>query len=100
LEWETAVEVDNAGFNLYRAPAASGPYVRINDELIDSESDGLNTGATYQYIDIPPDDSVYYYQLEDIDIKGVGTRYDPVRMTTDQDNEQRENRIYLPLLNR
>ena len=40
VEWETVTEIDNLGFNLYRADAPDGPYVKLNEELIPSQAPG------------------------------------------------------------
>ncbi|MCX5887739.1 MAG: hypothetical protein NT096_17855 [Proteobacteria bacterium] len=73
LEWTTASEIDNAGFNLYRAESANGEYIKINFSLIPAQGSGIS-GATYQFID---EDVInrrtYYYKLEDIDIYGKST---------------------------
>ena len=34
VDWQTAQEVDNKGFDLYRATSAGGPYVKLNGGLI------------------------------------------------------------------
>jgi hypothetical protein len=68
LAWETTMEIDNVGFNLYRSESIYGPRTRINDTLIPSQASGLS-GATYTFVD---DDVVigrrYFYWLEDIGI--------------------------------
>jgi hypothetical protein len=79
IEWTTASEIDNAGYNIYRAESdVDGEYVKINSSLI--PADGTATsGATYQYVD---DDvrnrKTYYYKLEDIDLNGTSTMHGPV----------------------
>ena len=50
LTWETAAEIDNAGFNLYRAESEDGPYVKINDALIPAEGSSVQ-GASYEFVD-------------------------------------------------
>jgi hypothetical protein len=78
VEWETASEVDNAGFNLHRATAGDGPYTKLNDALIPAEGDP-ESGASYTYTDTDVVRGVtYYYMLEDVDIHGVTTLHGPV----------------------
>jgi uncharacterized repeat protein (TIGR01451 family) len=76
LNWETAVEIDSAGFNLHRAIAPDGPYTRINPLLI--AANGAGGGASYSYIDTPPGPGVYFYKLEEVDVYGESTFYGPV----------------------
>jgi hypothetical protein len=78
VSWQTAQEINNLGFNIYRGPNRGGPFTRINDKLIP----GLNftvKGKTYTYVDeavIPG--QLYYYKLEDIDTSGKRTLHGPV----------------------
>ena len=50
VSWETASEVDAAGFRLYRSMDADGPFELISQGLILAEGDPL-VGAKYEYID-------------------------------------------------
>ncbi len=78
LEWQTDMEIDNAGFNIWRSLQENGEYKKINEELIPAEG----SGTTYTFTDT--DVAVaktYYYKLEDIDLHGVGTFHDPVSAT-------------------
>jgi hypothetical protein len=79
VTWETAQELDNVGFNLYRSTAFGGPYTLLNDTLIPPQFPGEVLGGLYEWLDsdVQPD-IVYYYQLEDIDVKGVSTFHGPV----------------------
>jgi len=78
LAWETGTEVDNAGFNLYRATAGAGPYTRINGALIPAEGDAVS-GASYSFLDTPGY-GIFYYQLEDVDYYGVSTLHGPAKV--------------------
>jgi hypothetical protein len=80
LAWETGTEIDNAGFNLYRASAADGPYVKVNHKLIAAEGDPV-AGAGYSFLDKGLESGTYYYKLEDVDLNGVTTRHGPVSAT-------------------
>jgi hypothetical protein len=93
LDWQTASETDNEGFNLWRAETAAGPYAQINPSLIPAQG-SPDTGASYQYVD---GDVLrgqrYYYRLEDVDIHGVSAFHGPVSATASSFQD-----IYLPLI--
>jgi len=96
LAWETATEVDNAGFNLYRAMVEGGPYTQINDGLIAAEGDPVS-GASYSFAD-RPDYGTFYYKLEDVDYNGVSTLHGPVRVTLARPLRRPPHRPTLPAL--
>lgn len=69
LRWETASETDNAGFNILRAIDRSGPFTKINAQLIP----GAGTSSqrhTYSYVDEDISGGLYFYQLEIVDVSG------------------------------
>jgi len=92
LTWETASELDNEGFNLWRSQAADGGYARINIALIPAEG-SADTGASYSYTDADVvRGALYYYRLEDIDIHGVSAFHGPIWAMPG------ERRVYLPFI--
>jgi hypothetical protein len=83
LSWATRDEVDNLGFNLWRANSLDGEKVRINDELIPSQVSPAGGGAVYEYVDTKlKNNTAYYYWLQDVDIYGNVGWSDPVEATT------------------
>jgi hypothetical protein len=81
IEWSTESEVDNAGFNLYRAVSEDSGYIKINDSLIPAEG-SPSEGASYEFIDDTVQNrKTYYYKLEDIDLNGETTDYGLVKAT-------------------
>jgi hypothetical protein len=79
VAWETGTEVDNAGFNLFRATLADGSYTQVNDTLIAAQGDPVS-GASYSFLDAVGY-GTYYYKLEAVDLYGVSTLHGPVRVT-------------------
>jgi len=81
LDWVTETEIDNAGFNIWRADAADGEYVKLNDEIIPAK--GFETdGAKYVFTDnIAKNRKTYFYKLQDIDVYGTSTFHGPVSAT-------------------
>ena len=81
LQWKTESEKDNAGFNIYRAEAEGGEYIKINDALIPAKGTATQ-GAGYEFIDKNVRNrKTYWYKLEDIDINGVSTLHGPIKVT-------------------
>jgi len=93
LRWETATEIDNLGFHLYRAEEPNGNPLRLTKALIPCQNPGAPVGSRYDYLDqtVRPG-AVYYYWLEDIDFYGRGTYHGPVSATASP------LRLYLPLV--
>jgi len=83
MEWETAQETENLGFNLWRGTSRGGPDVRLNDAIIPSEAPGSTIGAGYVYPDTYQltSGTTYYYWLEDVSLSGAVTRHEPVSVT-------------------
>lgn len=77
LEWETASETGNLGFNIYRGFSPTGTFEKINQSLIPSseemkyvfKDDEIEAGNTY------------YYVLESVDVYGLTERFEPLAVT-------------------
>ena len=92
VTWETAAEIDNFGFNLYRSKGRSSAQA----ELIHFEpaTGGLG-GFRYEYSDILPASGHWYYWLSDVDTYGMETFHSigfaPVSVGLN-------NRLFMPVL--
>jgi len=78
VSWETVSEIDNAGFNLYRATRDDWSSAALL-AAVPSQAPGSAQGFAYGYqdFDVQPG-QVYWYWLEDIDLSGATTRHGPV----------------------
>ena len=81
LSWETGTEIDNAGFNIYRATSEAGPYIKVNNDLIWAVGN-VTQGAVYNFEDTPGN-GAYLYYLEDVDNRGIATMSSPVQTLVD-----------------
>ena len=78
IQWETASEVEAAGFRLYRAASAEGPFTLLSETLIPAQGDPL-TGADYEYEDQETSwGREYFYQLEEVDLNGAANLHPEV----------------------
>ncbi|MGA1870349.1 MAG: DUF2341 domain-containing protein [bacterium] len=85
LSWETAQEVDNMGFHLYRAEGPAGPFERLTQKIIPGLAFSVK-GKQYEYTDENVSrGKLYYYTLEDIDVSGVRTEHGPICVDWDAD---------------
>ncbi|MEJ5311457.1 MAG: carboxypeptidase regulatory-like domain-containing protein [Anaerolineae bacterium] len=99
VTWETAAELDNIGFNLYRSTAADGPYTPLNETLIPPQNPGSVIGGVYEWLDTDVQPGVvYFYQLEDVDVKGMRTMHGPVTATVQPTLTNHNFTVFLPLV--
>lgn len=77
VSWQTTAEINNAGFNLYRATYPAGPKTLL--AFIPSQSPGSHQGADYEWVDSDVlFGQTYYYWLESVDLAGGLTMHGPV----------------------
>ena len=95
LTWETAVEVDNAGFHLSRG-ATEADAARITPRLIGAQAQPGH-GARYTFVD-PAGDAASIYWLDDVATDGTSTRHGPFAVD-DVALATASHRIYLPTIN-
>lgn len=86
VEWNTASEINTAGFYLYRSNNPTGPFEKVNEELIPASRDS-HLGGSYAYKDtnVKPGEK-YYYQLWDIDFNGNSTTHGPIEVEAGRGN--------------
>ncbi len=81
VQWETAIELDTAGFYVARSPNAAGPWTRVSN-FIPAEGDAV-TGALYNWIDETTIlNHRYYYRLEVINTDATVDYYGPIFVST------------------
>ena len=82
LQWETGSEINNLGFEVYRATAAAGEYVKIASYEDDETLAGAGNSSSarqYRYADgNVSGGATYWYQLADVDYQGVRSFHGPV----------------------
>ncbi|MBN1465231.1 Ig-like domain-containing protein [candidate division KSB1 bacterium] len=75
LEWETANEYNNSGFNVLRSFKEEGDYIKVNEKILPARQNGR-----YEYIDSEiAAGRTYYYKLENISNDGSKTMYGPLK---------------------
>ena len=78
LNWATESEIDNAGFNIYRAESENGVYAKINSAIVSAKGSPTQ-GTSYEFVDKEVKNrKTFYYKLEDIDLNGKSTMHGPV----------------------
>lgn len=93
LNWATAEEIDNFGYNVYRSESDNFAEAELIHFEATAVFGGNGPGATYQHMDTVPSYGQYYYWLEDVDTEGVKTVHGPVLV-----NISRTRSIYIPLI--
>jgi hypothetical protein len=93
LLWQTAAEVDNFGFNIYRSNQKDFNTATLI-ATVPTQSKG-SAGASYSYVDQMPGSGHWYYWLVDIDTSGAIHSRD---ITNQQpvDGGPQDKYIYIP----
>lgn len=85
LQWSTASEINNLGFEIWRSERVDSGYVLQGSYLTDNELQGAgnsNQTIEYQFVDIHvQENATYYYQLVDVDFNNVKTYHGPIEIT-------------------
>jgi hypothetical protein len=94
LKWSTASEVDNFGFDIYRAESEDGPFGRLNDSPVPGAGTS-DVPTYYEYLDKTIDpDRAYFYYIESISIHGEREKFTPTYRAApknaDQDSENQD----------
>ncbi len=81
LQWQTGMEVDNLGFNLYREEARK--QTRLNSQLLAGSAltvgPGvmIRSGFSYSWWDDKPANQEARYWIEDVDLNGLSAWHGP-----------------------
>jgi len=82
LDWKTANEFDNIGFDVLRSASKSGPFERVNKTLV------AGTGGVYSFVDsTAAAGRTYFYKLEDVDRSGDRNQSEPILVTVNVPKE-------------
>jgi hypothetical protein len=82
INWKTETEIDNAGFNLYRADLIGGSLVKINGDALIPGAGTSTSGASYQFIDTAVKNRMKaVYILEDVEFDGDTVLHGSISVT-------------------
>lgn len=77
IKWETATELQTAGFNLYRSTSANGEFIHLNPGQLIPSQGSVTSGASYTFVDEDVEaGETYYYLLEEIELNARANRYE------------------------
>ncbi|KAA3612043.1 MAG: T9SS C-terminal target domain-containing protein [Calditrichaeota bacterium] len=85
LNWNTASELENLGFEVLRSKRENDGYIKLADFEDSEELKGLGTssfGKDYSFIDYTAlGENTYWYKIVDVDFNGVPTEHGPISIT-------------------
>jgi hypothetical protein len=97
LHWETGIELDSAGFRLYRGSSEErNAAVQISKSLIPARG-SAQAGARYTYLDstVPASGPAYYW-LREVALDGSITEYGPFTLSGAAPTQQQQ--VWLPIV--
>lgn len=82
LTWQTASEVNNSGFEIYRSTSENGMYELVNQQLIPGHGNST-TSHYYEYLDTEVEEqTTYCYKLYSRDFNGTLNVYEKISTAT------------------
>ena len=78
ISWSTSSEIDNFGYDIYRALREEGPFERITaDPVLGAGT--TDEPSTYEYFDDTIEEcTIYFYYVESVSMGGERERFTPV----------------------
>ena len=78
IKWATASEVENFGYDVYRAESEDGPFQRVTPKPV-AGGGTVDEPQYYRWLDTTIEaDKVYFYYVESISLSGERERFTPV----------------------
>ena len=78
IRWTTASEVDNFGFDVYRAESKEGPFEVLTEEPIEGGGT-VDEPRNYLFVDDTIDPKkAYFYYVESISMSGAREQFTPI----------------------
>ncbi|MEM7482163.1 MAG: hypothetical protein AAF481_13385 [Acidobacteriota bacterium] len=78
IAWRTASEVDNFGYDIYRAESPDGPFERITEQPLEGAGT-TDLPSSYEYFDETIEyGKEYFYYVESISMNGERQPFTPV----------------------
>lgn len=82
IRWTTASEIENFGYDVYRADSKDGPFQRLTSQPI-AGAGTTDDVRDYVFVDASIEaGAVYYYYVESISLRGERERFTPVFAST------------------
>ena len=89
LEWSTASEINNQGFEIFKKSDKSNDYSLLDSYTQNTDLEGQgnsSSGMDYQYTDTDIQiGETYWYKLVDVDLAGIRTEHGPVSVQVSGD---------------
>lgn len=99
LQWVTASEINNAGWNVFRAQSNDFAYsMQVNPLLIQGQGTSV-TNTNYQFLDFYDFDYdiTYYYWLENVDYGSNTESFGPITLYIPRLDDENNNSPEVPL---
>lgn len=78
IRWSTASEFDNFGYEVYRGLSETGPFEKINPEIIPGAGT-TDLPQSYEFVDSAIEtETVYWYYIESVSMSGERKRISPI----------------------